>query len=173
MELEEAIRNRRSIRLFKGKDLPSGIVEKLVELANLAPSAGNLQARDFIIVRDQKIKNELTAAALFQDFISQAPVAVVVTANLRRTEGRYGERGRTLYCLQDSAAAIQNLLLAAHSEGLGAVWIGAFDEERVTEILDLPGHARPIAIIPVGYPDEEPMARGRIPLKELIHYEKW
>lgn len=172
MELEEAIKNRRSIRKFKRDDIPSDTAERLIEIANLAPSAGNLQPRDFIIVKDQKTRDKLAAAALNQDFISQAPVAVVVTANLDRT-AHYGERGRTLYCLQDCAAAIQNLLLAAHSMDLGTVWVGAFDEERAARILNLPEHARPVAIIPIGYPNEDPKARGRIAVEELIHYEKW
>jgi len=172
MDVEEAIRNRRSIRAFKPKELPEGTAEKLIELANLAPSAGNLQARDFIIVTDQKIKDELTAAALDQDFISQAPVDIVVIANKERI-GHYGHRGQSLYIIQDSAAAIQNILLAVHAMGLASVWIGAFNEDRAIEILGLPEHARPVAILPIGYPDERPPSRGRIPIDELIHYNKW
>lgn len=172
MDVETAIRGRRSVRSFKSKELPKGFVEKLIELGNLAPSAGNLQARDFIIVRDQKIKAQLAAAALNQEFISQAPVSIVVIANKERI-GHYGHRGQSLYIIQDSAASIQNMLLAIHAEGLGAVWVGAFNEEMASKSLGLPEHARPVAIIPIGYPDESPSSRGRIPIKDLIHYEKW
>jgi nitroreductase len=172
MELEDAIMNRRSIRRFKKDDVPQETVERLLELASAAPSAGNLQARDFIVVREEKLKKELMAASLNQKFVYEAPVSIVVTANMDRTE-HYGHRGRSLYCIQDSAAAIQNLLLAVHAEGLGAVWVGAFKEEMVSESLNLPKHARPIAIIPIGHPDEAPMPRRRIPLTELVHYEKW
>jgi nitroreductase len=122
VDVEEAIRKRRSIRRFKDKELPEGMVEKLIELANMAPSAGNLQARDFIVVRDQKTKDALAEAALDQEFISQAPVNIVVCANMERI-GHYGHRGRTLYTLQDVAAAVQNILLAAISESLGTVWM--------------------------------------------------
>ena len=172
MDVEEAIVNRRSVRAFNGKELPEGTAERLVELGNLAPSAGNLQARDFIIVRDKAMKEALAAAALDQDFMADAPVVIVITANLERI-GHYGERGRELYCLQDVAAAVENILLAAQARGLGAVWVGAFDEGRVSGLLGLPGHARPVAMIPVGYPDQSPKARKRLPLKELVHYEKW
>jgi nitroreductase len=172
MDVEDAIRKRRSIRRFKSKDLPEGMVEKLIELANMAPSAGNLQARDFIVVRDRETKDALTAAALDQGFISQAPVDIVVCANMERI-GHYGDRGRSLYTLQDVAAAVQNILLAAVSEGLGTVWVGAFDEHKVAEILGVPEHIRPVAIIPIGYPDQDPRERPKVPLEELVHYEKW
>jgi nitroreductase len=172
MDVETAIRKRRSIRRFKDKQLPDGMVEKLIELGHKAPSAGNLQARDFIVVRDQATKDAMTAAALDQEFISRAPVDIVVCANMERIT-HYGNRGRTLYALQDVAAAVQNILLAAVAEGLGAVWIGAFDEHRVGNILGVPEHIRPVAIIPVGYPDQDPKERSKMPLKELVHYEKW
>jgi nitroreductase len=172
VDVETAIKMRRSVRRFKDKELPEGMVEKLIELGNKAPSAGNLQARDFIVVRDQATKDAMTAAALDQGFISRAPVDIVVCANMERI-AHYGNRGRTLYALQDVAAAVQNILLAAVSEGLGTVWIGAFDEHKVGKILGVPEHIRPLAIIPVGYPDEDPKESSKIPLKELMHYEKW
>jgi nitroreductase len=172
LDVETAIRKRRSIRRFKSKELPEGMVEKLIDLGHKAPSAGNLQARDFIVVRDQETKDAMTAAALDQEFISRAPVDIVVCANMERI-AHYGHRGRTLYALQDVAAAVQNILLTAVAEGLGTVWIGAFDEHKVVNILGVPEHIRPVAIIPVGYPDQDPKERSKIPLKELVHYEKW
>ena len=172
MDVEEAIRRRRSIRRFRKDELPDGIAEKLIELANMAPSAGNLQARDFIVVRDRKTREALAEAALDQEFVAQAPLNIVVCANMERIE-HYGSRGKTLYTLQDVAAAVQNILLVAVSEGLGAVWVGAFDEERARKILGTPEHIRPVAIIPVGYPDQNPKERPKLPMNELVHYEKW
>ncbi len=172
MDVEEAIRKRRSIRKFRDKELPEGTAERLIELANMAPSAGNLQARDFIVVRDRKIREALAVAALDQEFVAQAPLSIVVCANMERIE-HYGNRGRTLYTLQDVAAAVQNILLVAVSEGLGAVWVGAFDEGRARKILGTPEHIRPVAIIPIGYPDQNPRERPKLPMKELVHYEKW
>jgi len=172
MDVEEAIRRRRSIRRFRKDELPDGIAEKLIELANMAPSAGNLQARDFIVVRDRKTREALAEAALDQEFVAQAPLNIVVCANMERI-AHYGSRGKTLYTLQDVAAAVQNILLVAVSEGLGAVWVGAFDEERARKILGTPEHIRPVAIIPVGYPDQNPKERPKLPMNELVHYEKW
>lgn len=172
MDVEEAIRTRRSIRRFKKNDISDKIVKEILYLGNLAPSAGNLQARDFIIVRDERIKQELVRAALYQDFIAEAPVVIVVCANLERI-APYGIRGKTLYCIQDASAAIQNILLAIHSKGLAACWIGAFNENEASNILQLPKHIRPVAIIPIGYADEIPMTPPHIEIDDLIHYEGW
>jgi len=172
MDVKEAIEKRRSIRKYKRQPIELEIVEKLLYYANLAPSAGNLQARDFIIVDDENVKRRLARAAYNQEFIEEAPIVVVFCANLQRISP-YGERGRKFYCLQDVAAAIQNFLLVATSEGLATCWVGAFDDEEVAEILDLPSYVRAVAIVPVGIGDEKPTKTERYDLKELIHYNKW
>jgi nitroreductase len=172
MELVDAIKSRRSIRAFKREPVPDDVVRELLELGNLAPSAGNLQGRDFVVVRDSNIKLMLCNAALGQRFIADAPVVIVVCANKQRSSP-YGARGRDLYCIQDADAAIENILLAVTSKGLGACWVGAFNETQVADILKLPSHIRPIALLPIGYPDESPSRRSRIPLSKLVHHEKW
>ncbi len=172
MEVKEAILGRRSVRRFRKGEVSRNTIIELIELGNAAPSAGNLQARDFVVVESQEIKEKLAAAAGRQHFIAEAPVVVVVCANLDRIL-HYGKRGVNLYCLQDSAASIQNMLLAIHDMGLGCVWVGAFNEFRVSKILDLPGHIRPIALLPIGEPASQPEARKKTPIEDLIHYEKW
>ena len=150
--IEEAIRTRRSARRFADRDIEPGVVERLIEAATWAPSAGNLQPWRFFAVRGEAWKTALAEAALGQRFVAQAPVVVVVCAEPGRSATRYGERGRMLYCLQDTAAATQNLLLAAAALGIGSCWVGAFDEEAVSRALGLPPGFRPVAIIPLGYP---------------------
>jgi len=172
MEVRTAIRERRSIRAFKSDPVAEEVVEELMELANMAPSAGNLQAREFIAVRDDKTKEGLAAAALNQMFISEVPVCIVVCVNYERI-AHYGERGRELYVFHDTGAAIQNILLAVHDMGLGAVWVGAFDEDPVKRILNLPEHIRPVAIIPVGHPVEQPRMRSRRDLSDILRKESW
>lgn len=172
MDLTEAIKTRRSVRAFKKEDVPAPVIEKILECGNLAPSAGNLQPRDFVVVRDPKTKKRLAEAAFDQEFVTEAPVVIVVCANTDRSEP-YGKRGETLYCIQDATAAIQNMLLAVHAEGLGACWVGAFDESQASRILELPSSVRPIALIPVGRANESPPDRGRIPISRLTHMEKW
>lgn len=169
MELFEAIKNRRSIRAFKDKPVPEEKLMKILDAARWAPSAGNLQAWEFIVVKDQKLKEQVATAALSQWFIAEAPVAVVVCANQNRSARRYGERGRELYSIQDAALATQNMILAAHAEGLSSCIVGAFYEEEVRRVLKIPEGVRPIAIIPIGYPGERPEAPERYELSKVVH----
>ena len=171
MGVLEAIKGRRSVRAFKSEDVPPEIVEKLIDAARWAPSAGNVQPWEFIIVRKPEIKRRLVEAALGQTFIEEAPVVIAVCANENRSSQGYGVRGKTLYCIQDTAAAIQNIHLTAYSLGLGTCWVGAFKEEEARETLKVPHGIRPVAIIPVGYPAESPPPRSRRPISQIVHYE--
>lgn len=171
MDVLEAVRKRRSIRAFRSQDVPAKIVEKLVDSARWAPSAGNIQPWRFVIVREPEIKRKLAGAALDQAFVEEAPVVIVVCADEDRSSLGYGVRGKTLYCIQDTAAAIQNIHLAAYSLKLGTCWIGAFREEDVRKILKIPSGVRPVAIIPVGYAAEDPLPRSRRSLSQIVHYE--
>lgn len=167
------ISERRSIRAFTDREISEKEAELLVEAACLAPSAGNRQPWEFVIVRDDENKRRLAEAAYGQYFIAEAPVIFVVCADPSRSASRYGRRGIELYCLQDTAAAVQNLLLTAKANGLGSCWIGAFDEARAAEVIGAPKGVRPIAIVPVGYPAESPPPRPRRRLSEVIHKEKF
>ncbi len=173
MNLVEAIRDRRSVRSFTNKQVLESTIDKLIKCANWAPSAGNRQAREFVVIRDRNTKEKLCKAALDQKFIEEAPVVIVICANEERSALRYGERGRFLYCILDAAAAVQNLLLAAHSFGLGACWIGAFSDLKVKDILNLPEYLRPIAIIPLGYSVEKPQPPTRLSKNIMVHYEMY
>ncbi len=172
MDCLTAIFSRKSIRRFKKDDISDEIILKLIKAGNAAPSAGNLQARDFIIVRNEETKLKLAVSSFRQMFIAEAPVIVVVVANYLRSMKVYGDRGR-IYAEQDSAAAIQNILLAAHAMGLSSVWIGAYDDEKISEILGIPSYARPAAILPIGYPAEDPRPRRRYELEDITHWERW
>ena len=172
MELKEAIERRQSIRKFLDKPISIDKIKNLLYYANLAPSAGNLQARDFIIVKDKEKKKELVKASYGQSFIYESPVVVIFCANLKRISP-YGERGKKLYCIQDVSASIQNFLLVALDEGLATCWIGAFNEKEVSRILKLPSFIKPLAIVPVGYAGEKPYKTDRIDIEKLIHYEEW
>lgn len=172
MDIVDCIEGRRSVRVFRPDPVDGEVVDRALELANQAPSAGNLQSRAFVVVRDSATKRLLGDAAFGQDFVRTAPVVVVFCADLGRV-GHYGDRGRALYCLQDVAAAVENMMLFLHSKGLGSVWVGAFDEERAAEALALPKHARPVAIVPIGHPAEEGVRRRRLPMGQLVHRERW
>lgn len=173
MEIPEIIRNRRSIRAFSKRELPEEAAEVLVRAASMAPSAGNLQPWEFIAVRRTETKKRLADAAYGQFFIAEAPLVFVVCAVPGRSSWRYGRRGSDLYCIQDTAAAIQNLLLTATANGLGGCWVGAFDEKGAAKAVVAPEDVRPVAIIPIGYPAEAPRAPPRRPVKEILHLEQY
>jgi nitroreductase len=165
--LLELLATRRSVRRFTAEPLAPEQEQRLLDAARAAPSAGNVQSWFFVRVRSPRLKAELCAAALSQRFVAEAPLCVVVCADERRAMQAYGERGATLYCLQDTAAATVHLLLAAHALGLGACWVGAFRERDVARVLELPEHLRPVAIVPIGVPAEQPSSPGRRPLDEV------
>jgi len=173
IRIPQPILDRRSIRAYAEGELSREDVEKLIEAAILAPSAGNLQPWEFIAVTDPETKMRLVDAALGQSFIAQASVVIVVCAVPSRSASHYGRRGAELYCLQDTAAAVENILLTAAANGLGACWVGAFDEKRVAEVLGVPEGVRPVALIPIGPPAEAPPRRPRRSLKEVLHWERW
>ncbi len=170
MDCLVAIKERRSIRKFRGEPVPEEKLQVIMEAAQDAPSAGNLQAREFILVRDSQIKGELARAALNQTFIQEAPVVVVVCTNPDRSTPVYGVRGE-LYTIQDAMASVMNILLAAHALGLGTCCVGAFEEVWVKSVLRIPPNIQPIAIVPVGYPAEKPSPPPRRKIK--LHMDGW
>lgn len=168
-EILQVVKARRSIRDFEKKEIPKSVVEKLIEAILWAPSAGNLQARKFFFVSDLKIKKELAAAALGQQFIAGASIVVVGCTDVS-VANKYGDRGVNLFSIQDVACSIMNLMLVAFENGLGTVWVGAFREEEVAKTLGLPMNLRPVVIVPVGYPSRIPKAPYRISAGEAVTF---
>lgn len=166
MDFWQVLEERHSVRAFDpAADVPPEAVERLVRAAIQAPSAGNRQPWHFYAVRNEAARRGLAAAAFGQGFISQAPVVIVVCAVAEQSASRYGDRGRHLYCLQDTAAAVEHILLGAVALGLGSCWVGAFDEGLAAEVLDLPQRHRPVAIVPIGKPARKATSRtAREPL---------
>lgn len=151
-EFWQVLKKRHCVREFNSeREVDDDLIEKLVEAGHRGPSAGNIHPEDFIVIRDQETKEKLAEAALGQMFIAEAPVVIVVIADLEKTGARYGERGRNLYAIQDAAAATENIFLAATDLGLSMCWVGAFDEKQVQKILKLQPEQRPLAILPIGY----------------------
>ncbi|MFN2169134.1 MAG: nitroreductase family protein [Anaerolineae bacterium] len=172
MDFWQVVQDRYSVRSFDpGVDVPPEIVERLLEAAISAPSAGNRQPWHFYVVRKAGKRDKLAAAAYGQAFVAQAPVVIVVCADAEQSAGRYGDRGRELYCLQDTAAAVEHILLAAVALDLGGCWVGAFDETRAASALNLPARHRPVAILPIGKPAGAPARRtSRQPLSQVVSY---
>lgn len=168
MHLNEVIASRQSVRQFQtDREVSPEQEQALLEAAIRAPSAGNVQPWHFYAVRDTASRQSLAAAAFGQSFVAQAPLVIVVCVDAERSAARYGDRGRTLYCFQDTAAAVTNIQLTAVDLGLGSCWVGSFDEAMATGVLGLPANLRPIAMLPIGYPARLATPRPRRPLSEV------
>jgi nitroreductase len=169
MDFFEVIRARRSIRVFDERPVEEEKIRAILEAADAAPSAGNLQAYEIYLVRDPAALGRLARALTRMEFFSVVPVVLVFCANPARNEARYAERGKRLYAVQDATIACTHAMLAAAALGLGSVWVGAFREQEVSGALNLPGSVSPVALLPVGYPAEILEPRSRRPLEDLVH----
>ena len=136
-------------------------------MAVASPTAGNIQPWRFTVVRTPKARERL-AGAMHQRWAASAPVIIVVSVDSRPCFARYGDRGEQLYAIQDTAAAVQNILLAAVDRGLASCWIGAFDEVAVRDSLDIKAPITPIAVLPIGYSAESGTRPERRPLSDLV-----
>jgi len=168
MDFFEAVKARHSTRAFQSRPVEDEKIHRIIEAVNLAPSAGDLQAYEIIVVRDSKRRNELARAALWQNFIAEAPLCLVFLAYPERSSRKYGQRGSELYCLQDATIAVSYAQLAATALGLASTWVGAFDDEAVARAVEAPKGKRPIAILPIGYAAETPDITPRRLVSEIL-----
>lgn len=169
MDFFEVIKERHSVRAYQTQDIAPEKLQQIFEAINRAPSAGNLQAYEVFLVTDPKFKMELVKAAYDQEFLAQAPVVLVFCTHPARAVERYGKRGTDLYSVQDATIACTYAMLAAAALELSTVWVGAFNEEAVWQIIGAPAGQRPVAMLPVGYAAETPRLRSRRSLDDLIH----
>jgi len=172
MDVFEAIRKRRSVRQYKDGDVDDNLIGVILWAGSQAPSAGNMKEWKFVVIKDKKKKELLFEASLKQDHVKNAPVVIVVGVDVHMANMKYGIRGERVYAIEDASAAIENMLLAATALGLGACWIGALDEEEVRNIVGFPESIRPIALITIGYPDEE-VEEKEIDFTRFCFYENY
>lgn len=150
-EFEKLCESRISIRKFTDKLIEEDKITRILNIINSAPSAGNLQAYEVIVVKSKdKIRN-LYEASLHQKFIYEAPVVLVFVAKTQESSKRYGERGEQLYCIQDGTIACTYAMLACESLDISSTWVGAFEEDKIKEVLDCRAGEVPIALLPIGY----------------------
>jgi len=168
MDFDLLVNKRQSIRAYQSRTIEREILNNILEIMNTAPSAGNLQGYQVYIVEDFDTRLALAQAAYNQEFIAQAPVDLVFCAHPERSQTRYGSRGRNLYCIQDATIACCYAMLAATNNGLGSVWVGAFDQEGVKRAVPVEEGLIPVAILPIGYPAEVPERRSRRRLEDLV-----
>jgi len=169
----ENIKTYGHVKKFRKHDVDNETIDKILEAARWATSAGNHQPWEFIVLRDKKVKDSIADSCQEGSWVKQVPVLIVACINMRLAKALYGERGEKLYGIQDVATAIQNILLAANSIGLGTNWIRAFSEPEVAQKLQCQQFVRPSAIIAVGWPDEAPAKTDRHELKEFVNEEMY
>lgn len=172
MEFFEVIRNRHSIRAFTAQTLEPDKVQAILDAANAAPSAGNLQGYEIFAVTNRDVLHALQRAAYEQEFIGQAQIALVFCAHPARSAVKYGERGINLYCVQDATIACAFAHLAATALGLASVWVGAFNDAMVSAAVGVGEDLKPVAILPIGYPGKPPKIRPRRALSDLVKWLK-
>jgi nitroreductase len=171
-EFYQFLTSRSSVRQYSGEPVSDDEIAYLLDCASTAPSAGNLEAWDVVLVRDPGRKEGLSDAALGQTQVRDAALVFVLCANYVRSMSRYGERG-ILYAVQDATIACTYLMLAAHALRLCACWVGAFDEDDVKGVIGLPAHIRPVAILCVGKGSFPVELTERMPVSEHYHNETW
>lgn len=168
-DLFETIARRRSVRRLKDTPLPAGTIERLCEAVRLAPSWANSQCWDLIAVTDPELRATLAGAGGPREAMKKAPLIVVACA---RPEAS-GNRADLQYFMLDMGIAIEHLVLQATALGLGTCWVGWFREDEVRRALAIPPEVQVIALVPVGYPDEDPPARDRRSLAEILSWNGW
>jgi len=160
MEFFELIFLRKSTRQFAERGVDQEKIDRILQAARLAPSAGDLKAYAVVVVRDREARSSLGDAAYGQAFVARAPAVLVFLADGRRSESKYGRRGAELFSVQDATIAAAYAQLAATALGLATCWVGAFDERRVSRILNARERMRPIALLPIGYAVSSPESAG-------------
>lgn len=170
-DFQELIASRHSMRSFASRNVDEHDLARVLEAARRAPSAGNLQAYEIVVVRDAARRRRLSAAAHGQPSVAEAPVVLVFLADPRRSATRYAERGARLFAIQDATLAAAYAQLAAHALGLASVWVGAFDDGAVLDAVSSPAGLVPSSLLPIGYARSQPSPTSRRPLDELVHQE--
>ena len=172
MDLLEAVFTRRSVRKFNDRDVEWDKVSTIIMAGQHAPSSGNLQNWMFCVVQDEDKRRKIAEACMQQYWMQDAKVHIVVAGDPKQTKRYYADKG-DVYTIQNCAAAIQNMLLTAHALGLGACWVGAFDEDEIWRILGLPEEISVQGVLTIGYADENPESPPKHRIEHIMFFEKW
>jgi nitroreductase len=164
----DCMREAHSVRKFKSDPIPEPTLSRILEAGCWAPSAGNLQPWYFFVVNNQAMKERIAGASFNQEQVADAPTVVVILADPARSNERYAERGAQLYCIQDTACATENMILAAEGLGVKSCWVGAFDEVSVQRIVEAPPRLRAVAILCLGYSDEIETTKERLRMNDVV-----
>ncbi len=185
MDLLDAIHTRRSIRRYSDKPIEDEKLSAVLEAFRMAPSWANFQCWSLVVVKDNDTKAKISALSYVESFfaplgykanpsmkaLAEAPTVIVLCADPEKSGTLWNQR----YYLVDCGIAAQNLMLAAHGVGLGTVFVGVYQEDKVKELLNIPDAIRVVGLFPLGYPVNEQQrgAPSRKPVAEFCHRDKW
>jgi nitroreductase len=169
MDVFEAVKARRSIRNYQNVEVEEEKLQRILEVARLAPSAANRQQWKFLVVKNKETREKLVEAAHGQQMVAQAPVFVVACS----TESEHVMPCGQLAYTVDLSIAVSFMILEAQELGLGTCWLGAFSEDAFKEILGIPDDVRIVAAFTLGYADEDPDPRPRKSIDEITRYERY
>ena len=161
MNLVDTVLSRRSIRDYEQKEIPKEVLDKILEAGQMAPSAMNRQSWHFIVITDDEVKRELSKG-VFSRFLKNAPVTIVGCAHQDRIGGRWSKIS--------TAIALQNMVIAAWAMDVGSCWIGAFNEDKVKQLLDIPEKWDIVAFIPFGFPAKIPSPKRKKPIEKIVSF---
>jgi nitroreductase len=167
----DVIRARRSIRSYQRADVSDDELSRVLDAMNLAPSAGDLQSYEVVVVRDPERRRRLARAAHDQEYVGAAPVVLAFFMNPARSREKYGDRGASLFACQDATIAAAHAQLAAGALGLATLWVGAFDDAAVLAAVDAPAGLRPSSLLVIGHAAEAPAPTPRRRLSDLVRFE--
>ena len=169
MEFFDVLYQRQSIRSFTDKKLSQDEIKRLLDAAIHAPSACNMQSWYFYAVSDRGVLDTLCDKKGFADWAAKAPVVFVVCTDSGAIVERFGPRAE-IFPVQDTALAVQNILLSARAMGLGGCFMGAFNPDVLCEVLSIPKKHVPVAVVPVGEPASVPPIRERKAIEEVVTF---
>jgi nitroreductase len=160
----EALKTRRSVRVYEERPVPREMIETIIETARLAPSANNIQPWEFVVVTEPETRKKIADLTDYGKFIARSGACVAAFA-----------KGVKHY-LEDGSAATENILIAAHALGLGTCWVAGYKKdyaEPVRQLLDVPEGYQLVALISLGYPGEVPEPHGKRDLSDVLHWERF
>jgi nitroreductase len=169
MDFFQIIEARHAARSFKATPVEEQKIRRILEAANRAPSAGNLQGYEMYLVRKLEQRQSLVKAAGDQEFLAEAPLVLIFCSNPALSAEQYKKRGIELYSVQDATIACTFAMLAAANLGLSTVWVGAFDENAVRKAAGISEQLRPVALLPIGYAAHAPRVTTRRELSDIVH----
>jgi len=177
MELFTAIEKRSSIRRYQSRPVEPEKLKRILEAARRAPSWANVQSSRYVLVTDTALKEALAQTLPetnpARPAMLQAPLVIVGCAEMGKAGYHRGEASTDKgdWYMFDLGIAMQNLTLAATALGLGTVYVGLFDAARAAQVIGVPEGVSTVAMLAIGYPDQEPKERPRLPLEDVVFYE--